>query len=603
MIRKLAFTAAIILTCVVWVTAIYSAFAATDVFVVNPVSVKSIDAISSANSTTALLSANATFTGSWVSTIGYAGVWGEIFSDVPSAANGIKLQFSTDGINIDYVSNQQYDSVDAGIGHEFTVPARGPYYRIVYTNGSSAQASFRLQSMLKVSVNSAAIMDVENTILKHRQALLSKSIIAGETTAGGGSYVNVKVNPSGALAAAVTQDTSPWVSSITGTPHFILYDNANQDLDLVKQNDVWNAADHGIIIFGTQNTGAGPVKYQGIRVHDDGSLLSHVLDTSDNILNPATTENVDALRTALTSSYLKTSLWSRETSSLLIDSNGVAATALYSSTGVILGTGNVGSDGLAVPLSTNPMLNVRNFSMGINPSGTLDRIRSGPTGSDAIPPASNGSFYANAFGMLYDSATNSWFRARGTIATGMTITTSGPQQISGINTPVILSSGTTNPVTVIQWPHSQIHAGNMFIATGLASAPSSSWYNVFISTPSTTTYHLAYNVIASSPVSTVTCSVYLYEGATQNNGGATSVTIYNKNRGSAITTAMTVSAGGNIAPAGTLLENNALSASSQVRHNLIDDEVMLKVSTRYSLSAYCPLLNVPINWELMWYPQ
>lgn len=47
--------------------------------------------------------------------------------------------------------------------------------------------------------------------------IVTHSVIHGLTTAGGGSYVDAKVTPSGALAVAATQDTSPWVISGTVT--------------------------------------------------------------------------------------------------------------------------------------------------------------------------------------------------------------------------------------------------------------------------------------------------------------------------------------------------------------------------------------------------
>lgn len=48
-------------------------------------------------------------------------------------------------------------------------------------------------------------------------AALSRAVITGQTTGGGGGFVNVKVAPSGALNVAATQDTSPWVVSGTGS--------------------------------------------------------------------------------------------------------------------------------------------------------------------------------------------------------------------------------------------------------------------------------------------------------------------------------------------------------------------------------------------------
>lgn len=55
------------------------------------------------------------------------------------------------------------------------------------------------------------------TLTADTLASLNRSVITGQTTGGGGGFVNVKVNPSGALTVAASQDTSPWVVSGTVT--------------------------------------------------------------------------------------------------------------------------------------------------------------------------------------------------------------------------------------------------------------------------------------------------------------------------------------------------------------------------------------------------
>jgi len=54
---------------------------------------------------------------------------------------------------------------------------------------------------------------ISDVLTTNTLASLTRSVITGQTTAGGGGFVNVKVNPSGALAVAATQD-SPWNVSV-----------------------------------------------------------------------------------------------------------------------------------------------------------------------------------------------------------------------------------------------------------------------------------------------------------------------------------------------------------------------------------------------------
>ncbi len=54
---------------------------------------------------------------------------------------------------------------------------------------------------------------INDVLTTNTLASLTRSVITGQTTAGGGGFVNVKVNPSGALTVAATQD-SPWNVSV-----------------------------------------------------------------------------------------------------------------------------------------------------------------------------------------------------------------------------------------------------------------------------------------------------------------------------------------------------------------------------------------------------
>ncbi len=160
------------------------------------------DTLSTANSTTALLGSSSTFTGSFVSTEGYANTTVMVLSDQLGAAGGIKVQHSSDGTNIDYVSSRTLDSTNEG--RVITVPTRGKYVRVLYTNGTTTQGTFRLQTYQRVMPSSAAITELDLPLSSHLQALVTKSEIVGKTTAGGSSYVDVKVNPSGALTVEAT---------------------------------------------------------------------------------------------------------------------------------------------------------------------------------------------------------------------------------------------------------------------------------------------------------------------------------------------------------------------------------------------------------------
>ena len=188
------------------------------------------------NSTTTPLAGNATFTGTSVDALHYGQVSVTVESNVNSATNGVQIQFSGDGTNWDDSSIFNYVAgiASPNAGNTFSCGIRSRYYRIVYINGSSAQANFRLATVARVIPASGDITDlaVAPTLLNH--GLLTRSAIVGKSTAGGGTLVDVKVNPSGSLQAGVTAaDGDVYVRSGLGIPshdYVSLTQNSTQDI-------------------------------------------------------------------------------------------------------------------------------------------------------------------------------------------------------------------------------------------------------------------------------------------------------------------------------------------------------------------------------------
>jgi hypothetical protein len=71
------------------------------------------------------------------------------------------------------------------------------------TSGNSGTALSILTNCWAAGTTQA-LARMDGTITDRTLAQLSRSVITGETTAGGGGYVNVKVDPSGSISAAVT---------------------------------------------------------------------------------------------------------------------------------------------------------------------------------------------------------------------------------------------------------------------------------------------------------------------------------------------------------------------------------------------------------------
>ena len=159
-----------------------------------------VNTVDAGNSSTTPLGISGVFTGTAFDITNFASINVFVYSNVDSATNGLTVQFSSDGTNWDHSHSTTYTS--GGKGYIFN--CEGKYARVVFTNGAVAQTSFRLQTIFKPVAVPSSLYTLSQSVNSNMFASLGRSIITGETTGGGGGYVNVKVNPSGALVTETT---------------------------------------------------------------------------------------------------------------------------------------------------------------------------------------------------------------------------------------------------------------------------------------------------------------------------------------------------------------------------------------------------------------
>lgn len=160
------------------------------------------------NSTNVPLAGNATFTGEWQDTLDYSEVIVSVVANVASATDGLVIEWSSAG-----VTKEEDDvfTVPAANGKTWSFPCNRRFVRVVYTNGATAQTTFNMQTLLKRFASKGSSHRLADSLNAQDDAIVTKTLVAGKTTAGGGAIVDVKVNPSGAL----TVDAS--ISGITAT--------------------------------------------------------------------------------------------------------------------------------------------------------------------------------------------------------------------------------------------------------------------------------------------------------------------------------------------------------------------------------------------------
>lgn len=158
------------------------------------------DAISTDNSSVIALAGGATFTGASISIINHATVNINFYSDVATAANGLKAQFSQDGITWDH---EHTFTIPAGVAVGYNLAAEGNFFRVVVVNGAAAQATMRLQTILKKSPITTSTYALDYALNDYNVAQTVKAVLSAKNP--GGSYVSIDCTTGGNLKASIEE--------------------------------------------------------------------------------------------------------------------------------------------------------------------------------------------------------------------------------------------------------------------------------------------------------------------------------------------------------------------------------------------------------------
>jgi hypothetical protein len=166
------------------------------------------------NSTDIPLVAGDDFRGTAFDITRYAAININVVSDVPSATDGLILQLSMDGGTWDHEHKTTYAG---GNGAGYIFNAEFKYARVKYINGATNQTTFKLQTIFKINPVKQSLYTIDQAVNGNMFAELGKNVIIGKTTGGGGGFVDVKVNPSGALTTESTVTGTVSVSNFPAT--------------------------------------------------------------------------------------------------------------------------------------------------------------------------------------------------------------------------------------------------------------------------------------------------------------------------------------------------------------------------------------------------
>ena len=227
--------------------------------------------VSSANSTTTPLGISGVFTGTSEDVSNFAAINIVIFTDQASAANGLSLEWSTDGTNWDHV---QTHSVLASTSFIIQAMGEGNYFRVVYTNGATGQSFFRMKIIYKTTPSLGEVQQLDEGVSDGSDAQLVRAILAGKTP--GGAYQNVGITTGGNLKVAIEEADV----SATG---------------LAKAEDaVHSSGDTGVMALGVRNDVLASLvgadgDYSAFQTNDIGAVWTHHAPNDVNPNNSTTT--------------------------------------------------------------------------------------------------------------------------------------------------------------------------------------------------------------------------------------------------------------------------------------------------------------------------
>lgn len=196
--------------------------------------------VDSGNSTSTPLSWWWTWTGTIKDINEYNNIIVSVYSNVASATDWFVIEWSADWNT--FYWNDVY-TISAWAQKTFTFQRCARYYRVRYTNWGSAQSTFVLTTWLSKLYMKGSSHRVADSVSLQDDAELMKAIISWETTAWGGSFVNVKVNPSWAIQVwwnVAWDDTDDSAFTVANDKWLVVMWVATSDT--VDANDKWALA-------------------------------------------------------------------------------------------------------------------------------------------------------------------------------------------------------------------------------------------------------------------------------------------------------------------------------------------------------------------------
>lgn len=152
------------------------------------------------NSTVTQLAANQTFTGVADLVSDYGTILVSVFSNLSSAANGLKFQTSNDQVTWHGLEEYTYNDGGASV---YSMSPGGKYFRVVYTNSGASTTGFYIATSYKQGYVKPSSHRVGDNITGEHDAELTKAVLAAEMPSG--NYTNIHATAGGNLKVSMEE--------------------------------------------------------------------------------------------------------------------------------------------------------------------------------------------------------------------------------------------------------------------------------------------------------------------------------------------------------------------------------------------------------------
>lgn len=167
-----------------------------------------INLVDLGNSSITPLGVSGVFTGVYTDVTNFSSISIMVVSDRASATNGVTIQWSTDGVNLDDEQRFIYEGFASEQGRFIYAPIRARFVRMKYTNSSLAQSFFRLQTLLRRGPVQGLISPAGIDITTEADAVSTNSVLIAQRLSTPSDLVHLKTDDNAFLIVANRQNNN-----------------------------------------------------------------------------------------------------------------------------------------------------------------------------------------------------------------------------------------------------------------------------------------------------------------------------------------------------------------------------------------------------------